>query len=311
MFQFLIFLWFPFSIFVFLLYCFPSVASIVDEFVMNVSRCKRREANELQSHVCTQAMSIGFPVSGSSFQWSARNMPWNASPVWMVYIFWFSATAFQLRHRFCQALITEQVCVCFKKVFKENTHRMDFWRILKESCSPSPLPEVPISALETAAKIPDPIDCKASGVSCPHSGPTQVLDDRYVALRELLLKQHIFKRKHRCTQKYTLQDTPHIEFIRCVEKLTEAVLEAATEVLYTQSTQLFPGPDDTVPMQMKLAIDAEAEIIYWLAPQPATGYVSLLCLGQAKDRSWKRPFCFGSIFETVNRSTVSEMPWKK
>lgn len=38
--------------------------------------------------------------------------------------------------------------------------------------------EVPISALEAAAKIPDPIDC--STTSCPHSGPTQVLDDRQV-----------------------------------------------------------------------------------------------------------------------------------
>lgn len=103
-------------------------------------------------------------------------------------------------------------------------------------CSEYALKRVPISALEAAAKVPDPIDCKASGVSCPHSGPTQVLDDR------------------------------------------QAVIAAATEVLYTQTTQLFPGPDDTVPQQMKLAIDPEAEIIYWLAPQPSSGYISLLYL---------------------------------
>jgi hypothetical protein len=38
--------------------------------------------------------------------------------------------------------------------------------------------KVSISKLEEAAKIPDPIDC--SSTSCPHSGPTQVLDDRQV-----------------------------------------------------------------------------------------------------------------------------------
>ena len=45
--------------------------------------------------------------------------------------------------------------------------------------------EVSISALETAAKIPDPIDC--STTSCPHSGPTQVLDDRQVGQLPLML----------------------------------------------------------------------------------------------------------------------------
>ena len=38
----------------------------------------------------------------------------------------------------------------------------------------------------------------------------------------------------------------------------EAVIEAAVELLYKQSTQLFPGNDDTVPNQVKLAIDPEA-----------------------------------------------------
>lgn len=60
---------------------------------------------------------------------------------------------------------------------------------------------------------------------------------------------------------------------------SQAVIAAATEVLYTQSTQLFPGPDDTVTHQVKLAIDQEAEIVYWLVPQPATGYISLVYLG--------------------------------
>ena len=55
----------------------------------------------------------------------------------------------------------------------------------------------------------------------------------------------------------------------------QAVIEAAVEVLYHQSTQLFPGNDDTVPNQVKLAIDPEAEIVYWFSPQPSTGYVSL------------------------------------
>ena len=49
--------------------------------------------------------------------------------------------------------------------------------IYPHGCSTTPI-EVPISALEAAAKIPDPIDC--STTSCPHSGPTQVLDDRQV-----------------------------------------------------------------------------------------------------------------------------------
>ena len=31
--------------------------------------------------------------------------------------------------------------------------------------------------------------------------------------------------------------------------------------------------------QVKLAIDQEAEIVYWLVPQPATGYISLVYLG--------------------------------
>ncbi|CAE7662890.1 unnamed protein product [Symbiodinium pilosum] len=101
-------------------------------------------------------------------------------------------------------------------------------------CSEHALKRVPISVLETAAKMPDPVDCKVT--SCPHSGSTQVLDDRY------------------------------------------AVIEAAVELLYKQSTQLFPGNDDTVPNQVKLAIDPEAEIVYWLAPQPSTGYVSLMYL---------------------------------
>lgn len=38
----------------------------------------------------------------------------------------------------------------------------------------------------------------------------------------------------------------------------EALIAADTQVLYTQSQQLFPGADDTVPMQMKIAIDQEA-----------------------------------------------------
>ena len=57
----------------------------------------------------------------------------------------------------------------------------------------------------------------------------------------------------------------------------KAVIKAATEVLYTQATQLFPGPDDTVTHQVKMAVDQEAEIIYWLAPQSASGYISLMC----------------------------------
>lgn len=105
---------------------------------------------------------------------------------------------------------------------------------LPRSCSEYALKRVSISKLEEAAKIPDPIDC--SSTSCPHSGPTQVLDDR------------------------------------------QAVIKAATEVLYTQATQLFPGPDDTVTHQVKMAVDQEAEIIYWLAPQSASGYISLMYL---------------------------------
>lgn len=100
-----------------------------------------------------------------------------------------------------------------------------------------------MSALEAAAKIPDPVDC--SSTSCPHSGPTEVLDER------------------------------------------QAAIKAATEVLYSQSTQMFPGPDDTVSQQMKLAVDSEAEIVYWLAPQTASGYVSLMC-------PWKCMKNFGS-----------------
>ena len=61
--------------------------------------------------------------------------------------------------------------------------------------------------------------------------------------------------------------------------LHEAVISAAVEVLYKQTTQLFPGNDDTVPHQVKIAIDPDAEIIYWFSPQPSTGYVSLR-LGQ-------------------------------
>lgn len=105
---------------------------------------------------------------------------------------------------------------------------------LPRSCSEYALKRVSISKLEEAAKIPDPIDC--SSTSCPHSGPTQVLDDR------------------------------------------QAVIKAATEVLYTQATQLLPGPDDTVTHQVKMAVDQEAEIIYWLAPQSASGYISLMYL---------------------------------
>ncbi|CAE7263995.1 unnamed protein product [Symbiodinium natans] len=101
-------------------------------------------------------------------------------------------------------------------------------------CSEHALKRVPISTLEAAAKMPDPVDCSVS--SCPHSGSTQVLDDRY------------------------------------------AVISAAVEVLYKQTTQLFPGNDDTVPHQVKIAIDPDAEIIYWFSPQPSTGYVSLLYL---------------------------------
>ncbi|CAE7415195.1 hypothetical protein AK812_SmicGene2899 [Symbiodinium microadriaticum] len=118
-------------------------------------------------------------------------------------------------------------------------HGYVYWMSCERSalpgvCSEHALKRVPISVLETAAKMPDPVDCKVS--SCPHSGSTQVLDDRY------------------------------------------AVIEAAVEVLYHQSTQLFPGNDDTVPNQVKLAIDPEAEIVYWFSPQPSTGYVSLLYL---------------------------------
>ena len=94
--------------------------------------------------------------------------------------------------------------------------------------------QVPITTLEAAAKLRETTDCSAS--SCPHSGPTKILDDR------------------------------------------QALIAADTQVLYTQTQQLFPGPDDTVTFQMKIAIDQEAEIIYWLVPQPANGVVSLVCL---------------------------------
>ena len=36
------------------------------------------------------------------------------------------------------------------------------------------------------------------------------------------------------------------------------MISAAVQVLYHQSTQLFPGNDDTVPNLVKLAIDPEA-----------------------------------------------------
>ncbi|CAJ1386166.1 unnamed protein product [Effrenium voratum] len=118
--------------------------------------------------------------------------------------------------------------------------------VLPVICSEYALKRVPLSALEAAAKVPDPVDC--STTSCPHSGPTQVLDDRY------------------------------------------AIIASATEVLYHQVNHLFPGADDTVPENMKLAIDQEAEIVYWLTPQPSTGYISLMYLDVRGWDSSQPPF---------------------
>ena len=92
---------------------------------------------------------------------------------------------------------------------------------------------------------------------------------------------------------------------------SQAVIAAATEVLYTQSTQLFPGPDDTVTHQVKLAIDQEAEIVYWLVPQPATGYISLVYLGLNRETPMKghdNSIVFAGVFDGLLRPTQLGMP---
>ena len=89
------------------------------------------------------------------------------------------------------------------------------------------------------------------------------------------------------------------------------MIAAATEVLYTQSTQLFPGPDDTVTHQVKLAIDQEAEIVYWLVPQPATGYISLVYLGLNRETPMKghdNSIVFAGVFDGLLRPTQLGMP---
>ena len=104
-------------------------------------------------------------------------------------------------------------------------------------------------------------------------GPHKFLmTDRYGTQLKVMRKN----RKSRIFQASNRFDAKHLpEFLLS----SQAVIAAATEVLYTQSTQLFPGPDDTVTHQVKLAIDQDAEIVYWLVPQPATGYISLVYLG--------------------------------